>query len=78
MENLGHAEGMGFDVPQPCGHLAASLFLMLCLPPFLAIGACQVPSRPVLEIGRLTSWAIPRLLMFNKCTTHPSAPCETI
>lgn len=51
MENLGHAEGMGFDVPQPCGHLAASLFLMLCLPPFLAIGACQVPSRPVLEMG---------------------------
>lgn len=25
VENLGHAEGMGFDVPQSCGHLAVSL-----------------------------------------------------
>lgn len=57
VEYLGHAEGMGLGVPQTCGYLAASLSLsaLLCLPPFSAIGACQVSRRPVLVIGRLTS-----------------------
>jgi hypothetical protein len=50
---------------------------LLCLPPFSANRACQVPSRPVQGTGRLKvpldSWKT-----FNKCIPHPSAPCGTI